>query len=160
MTVPYHGDIAETDEENHHPPFVISESEPSPTKPGMGWAKRSTLELKVRNAADNAWDVFIPRGRLAHGATGTTETVDWSQAIAHHLTIDDDVTVTFSNPVAGYTYVIEAEQDGTGGHTLVLPSITWPDGAPTYSSGAGERDIFALYYDGSAYIGKVVGQAL
>jgi hypothetical protein len=159
MALEYHSQL--TGATAIHPIMYIQTSDPGAVGAGKWWLDTTYgAVFKVRDSGNTGWDVRVLGSRRAHGTTGTGEDVDWEQALAHHLTLDDDCTVTFSNPVAGVTYVLEVEQDGTGGHTLVLPSITWPDGAPTYSSGAGERDIFALYYDGSAYIGKVVGQAL
>jgi hypothetical protein len=144
----------------HHPPFINSETEPTTTKAGMGWFKRSTRILKVRNAADSGWDVVQFAERIAHGAAGASETVDWSLALAHHLTLDADCTVTFSNPVAGATHVLEWTQNGTGGWTITLPSITWPDGTPTWDETASQTNIAALYYDGTRYIGKVVANGI
>jgi hypothetical protein len=116
--------------------------------------------LKERNAGDSAWTVRVLASRRAHGATGASETVDWSEALAHHLTIDAACAVTFSNPTAGATYVLEILQDGTGGWAVTLPTITWPDGTPTLTTTASKLDVFALYYTGTIYIGKVVGQNL
>jgi hypothetical protein len=59
MPVDYHGDIAETEAAELHPPFVVSESDPGAIGAGKGWFKRSTLQAWIRNAADDGWDPFI-----------------------------------------------------------------------------------------------------
>lgn len=61
---------------------------------------------------------------VAHGNTGSTETVDPAQGNWHTLTLDADCTLTLSAPTSGKLCEIglEITQDGTGGWALTLPA--------------------------------------
>jgi hypothetical protein len=65
-------------------------------------------------------------------------------------------TLSITNPVAGQTYTIRINQDGTGNRTIT----TWPTGSkwpaglpPALSTAASRVDIVVFYYDGSSYYG-------
>lgn len=57
-----------------------------------------------------------------------------------------------SNPVAGFTYILEIVQDATGSRTLDFSNAiyTFPGGIePTLSTAANSVDLLTCYYDGS-----------
>ncbi len=71
----------------------------------------------------------------AHGATGSTETIDLADGNWHSLTLDDDCTVTVSGftAAAGCSVLVKVTQDGTGGW-----GITW-DGDIVFMAGADDQ---------------------
>lgn len=71
------------------------------------------------------------------------------------MTLNNNPTVSFSNPVIGTTYKFILTQDATGGRTVTWPSnVKWAGGvAPTLSTAANAVDIVTLYYNGTNYYG-------
>ena len=93
----------------------------------------------------------------AHGNTGTTETIDWTETYHHSMTLDSaTVTLTFTAP-PGFTggLTLYAKQDATGGRLLVFPgTVKWPNGLlPTPTSTANATDIYYFTWDGTNYFG-------
>ena len=70
-------------------------------------------------------------------------------------------TVVISNPVAGRTYVLELQQDGSGARTVT----TWPAGTlweggatPNLATRTANKiDLFTFYYNGTNFLAKNVG---
>lgn len=93
------------------------------------------------------------------GNSGSSKTVDWNNSNIQKITLTAaPCTLTFTgltNGIGKLTLIIV--QDGSGNRTITWPgTINWPAGiAPTLSTGAGEVDIVAFYYDGTYYYGLV-----
>lgn len=87
---------------------------------------------------------------------GTTQAVNWNNGLNQRLNLGSasgDVTLTFSNPVAGARYRLLITQGATP-RLLTWPTIKWANGqAPILSTGNGETDIIDLFYDGTSYWG-------
>lgn len=86
---------------------------------------------------------------VAHGTSGTTETLDFSAGNTHTLTLDENITLTFSNPVDGGRYIVIMRQDGSGTNVVTWPStVEWPNGdvAPTFSTTANHVNLCTFYY--------------
>lgn len=94
---------------------------------------------------------------LAGSATPQTltdaPTVNWNMAVGYNakVTLGGNRTLAApTNPILGLTYALEVIQDGTGSR---VPSLNvcydfGGAGAPTFSTGAGKRDIIFMYcYD-------------
>lgn len=87
------------------------------------------------------------------------QTIDFnsstSAVVARQFTASGgNATLTFSNaPKAGTLVIITIIQDGTGSRTITWPaSVKWSGGtAPTLTTTASKRDVFAFMYDGSNY---------
>ena len=92
--------------------------------------------------------------------SGTTETIDWEEGNYSILDLEDatgDVTLTLSNPVAGFSYFIEIRQDSTTPRDVTFPSnVKFPGETAPYtldvSSGANAVDSVALAYNGTDYL--------
>jgi hypothetical protein len=91
-----------------------------------------------------------------HSAVGSTETVDFAVSNRHTIILDENLTLTFSNPVNGATYVIILIQDGAGTNTVTWPAaVKWPGGtAPVVTATASKADLVTLYYNGTVYFGS------
>jgi hypothetical protein len=93
-----------------------------------------------------------------HSAAGATETIDFAVSNEHTVILDENVTLTLSNPVDGGRYTIILIQDGTGTNTVTWPAaVKWPGGtAPTITATADKADLVTLYYygTGSVYLGS------
>lgn len=86
-------------------------------------------------------------------ATGSTETIDCSDARLYHLFLDDDCTVTLTGSVVdeAHRLSILLQQDGTGGFTVTWPAeVLWPGGVtPTLTTDPGHTDwVDLITYDG------------
>ena len=89
----------------------------------------------------------------------TSQTIDWSLGNCQILSLASgtgDVTVSFLNPKAGGSYIIEIEQHATVPRNVVWPiNVKWPSAAvPVISTGANAVDMVSLYYNGTYYRGN------
>lgn len=89
------------------------------------------------------------------GTVGATETVNWRNGDRQKLTLDENLTITFSNAVAGQTITLYMLQDGSGTNTITFAdTIVWADNTtPSWTTTADKMNIAVIFYDGSAYYG-------
>lgn len=90
------------------------------------------------------------------GTSGATKTIDFNNSNLQSITLTANCTFTFSNPLAGFTYVLEIIQDGTGSRLVTWPAaVKWSGGvAPTLTTTATKTDVCTFRYDGVSYFGK------
>ena len=100
-------------------------------------------------------------------AAGATETIDLNNGLVHDITLDENVTFTFSNPVAtgrASSFTLILRQDGAGTNTATWPgSVKWAGGsAPTITATASAVDVltFMTVDGGTTWYGFVAGQAM
>lgn len=63
------------------------------------------------------------------GTVGATETVNWANGDRQLLTLDENLTITFSNATVGQTLTLYLLQDGSGTNTIAwADTILWQDG--------------------------------
>lgn len=90
--------------------------------------------------------------RIYRDATATgTVNIDWSSYDEARLTLTGNLTLTFSGALDGRGYIIKFKQDGTGGHTVTLPSgVRYSADITVYTatSAAGAIDRIGFLYDG------------
>ena len=90
------------------------------------------------------------------GNSGTSLNVNWNDSNIQTITLNDNVTLTFSNPKAGSTYQLIITQDGVGGRSINWPTIIWKDGtAPTLSTNPNSKNVILFTYDGTSYLGHL-----
>jgi len=78
-------------------------------------------------------------------------TINWKESNKQLLTVDDDVTISFTAPSNPCSLTLRIVQSG-GGHTTTLPTTKTPEGEGiTLSNGNGDIDIVSIYYDGTDY---------
>lgn len=103
----------------------------------------------------SAWRItssFLPTipAEVNLGTVGTTETIDFASNYRgqYILTLDENLTLTLNNPVAGGTYTLIFVQDGSGGNTVTWPAaVEWPgSSAPTITSTANRSSLCVLTY--------------
>lgn len=88
-------------------------------------------------------------------SSGSSLDINWNNANIQRITLDANCAITFSNPVAGFSYLLILVQD-SGGSKLVSswPTIKWRGGTPPTLSTAGNAiDMISLVYDGTNYYG-------
>jgi hypothetical protein len=97
-----------------------------------------------------------PAAEYNAGNSSTALTVNFNNGGNQKVTLTGNCTFTFSNPVAGETYLIKLVQDGAGSHTATWPAaVKWPAAtAPTLTTTASAIDIVSFYYDGTNYFGS------
>ena len=99
----------------------------------------------------------------AHGAAGSTETVDLTSGTVHSLTLDANCTLTFAGmvPGAACSFTLVLTQDDTGSRTVTWPaSVDWASAvAPTLSTGANKVDVltFLTLDGGTTWLGFTSG---
>ena len=88
--------------------------------------------------------------------SGSTD-VDASVAPVHELTLTGDTTLSLAGGQSGVTNSVTVVliQDGTGSHSLTLPSSAqWADGTePSLSNSAGDTHILTFVHAGSQWYG-------
>jgi hypothetical protein len=91
----------------------------------------------------------------AIGTAGATETVNWANGDLQTMTLDENITITFSNAAAGQRLTLFLLQDGTGTNTITFAdTIVWQDATtPTWTTTADKWNVMVIYYTGSAYLG-------
>lgn len=97
----------------------------------------------------------------AQSGGGVTTTIDLSTGPNRQLTLNSaSTTLSLDNPTAGVTYTLAIIQ-GSGSQTVTWPgTVKAPGGTlPTLSTGAGAKDLFRLYYDGTIFWLETVGLA-
>ncbi len=102
--------------------------------------------------------------RTAFTVAGAAQALDLRAGNDFHLTLQNSITVSFTNPPAagrGYTFNIFLLQDATGSRTVTWPaSVHWSDGiTPVLTTTANRLDAVALTtYDGGVtyYGGQIL----
>lgn len=99
-------------------------------------------------------------------STAGAATVNLNNATNFSITLTENTTFTFSNPVASgemSSFTLKTVQDSTD-RTITWPaSVDWPGAAaPTLSTGSGAVDyfVFITHDGGTTYYGFTAGQAL
>lgn len=89
-------------------------------------------------------------------AAGAAVTLDWTAGLKHKFTLSEAVTFTFTAPTGPTNLVLRVIQ-----HASAAKAITWPSTVkwvytPTYT-GLSKTYVFTFYYDGTNYLGSMVG---
>jgi hypothetical protein len=92
------------------------------------------------------------------GNSGAAKTIDWTNGSVQKVTMTDNCTFTFNNPVAGSTYKLYLIQDagGTNTHTWTGGGlvIKWNDSTqPTWNTTGNAVNIAIFDYDGTTFRG-------
>ncbi len=84
------------------------------------------------------------------GAVGSTETINWTSGNLQKLELDENCTLTFTDPTGAARLSLIIEQESSGGdNTITWPSnVSWPDGIPpVLTGGTSTFDIVNFLYD-------------
>jgi hypothetical protein len=122
----------------------------------------ATFEVLDNGTAKSGGQIGSSAGATPNTETpsGTTETIDWDNGNYQVLDLEsasDNVTLTLSNPVAGFAYFIEIRQDSTTPLDVIFPSsVKFAGETAPYtldvSTGANAVDAVSLAWNGSEYI--------
>lgn len=90
-----------------------------------------------------------------NGNSDSTSTINWKLGNKQKITLNDNCTLSFTNPSGPCNLILKIIQDGTGSRTITWPvSIKWPDSVtPTLTTNPDAIDIISLYFDGTYYYG-------
>lgn len=95
------------------------------------------------------------------GTVGTTETIDFASNYRgqYIMTLDENLTLTLSNPIEGASYTLIFTQDGSGGNSVTWPAgVLWSDGTtPTITTTASKASLCVLTYTDAAGGNKYLG---
>lgn len=95
-------------------------------------------------------------GFINGGSCGSALTFNWNSGEIQRTTLTAATcTLTFTNPIAGRTYLLQIAQDGTGGRLITWPgTVLWPAGVvPTLTAGANKIDLCQFVWNGASYLG-------
>lgn len=111
-------------------------------------ANAVTSDKLAKNIASSVASTLTP--------SGTTQAVDLNNGTIQTINLGSatgDVTLTFSNPIAGAMYTLWVIQ-GAVFRNLVFPgSVKWPQAQePILTTGSGSIDRLQLYYNGSNFL--------
>ena len=86
--------------------------------------------------------------------SGTSKTIDWGDGRHQKITLNDDVTLTFTDPEFVGWYNLRIIQDGTGGHDITLPSgVITPTALPDFATMNADQEILlGVRFDGTNYL--------
>jgi len=89
-----------------------------------------------------------------NGNSGAADTIDWKVGNKQKSTLTANCTYTFTAPSGPCNLIFKIIQDSTP-RTIIWPAtVKWPGGtAPIISTGSGDIDLIAFYYDGTNYFG-------
>jgi len=94
------------------------------------------------------------------GTLTADTTINWNNGKIQKLVLGANITITFSNAVAGEKLILFITQDSTGNRTITWDSnVKWEGGtAPTLTTTANKTDVIAFVSDGTYYYGQIYGQ--
>lgn len=88
--------------------------------------------------------------------TGTTATHNWNNSNSQVLDLSSatgNVTLTFTNPKSGASYLLKVLQGATARDVVWPGSVVWLGNEPTLTDTANGFNVITFYYDGTNYIG-------
>jgi len=93
------------------------------------------------------------------GNSGVAIAIDWDNGNNQLITLTGNAAITFTHPTAGCWYQLRLVQDVVGSRIPTWPAnVKWMGGVtPTFTTTASRTDIVSLYYNGTNYLGAVVG---
>lgn len=95
------------------------------------------------------------------GNSGAAITLNNTNGVMQKLTLTGNCTITLAGFAQAGAYMrLVLIQDATGSRTVTWPAaVQWPGGtAPTLTATASKKDVVELFYDGTNYLGRVLGQ--
>ena len=107
---------------------------------------------------DGQWNIS-PSGRLVVRSisskfitipSGTaTANIDFNNGYNQKVTLGQNMTFTFHNPLDGERYLFRIKQDDLGGRTITWPvNVTWGSGLEVVlGASSGIRDVVTLFYE-------------
>lgn len=131
------------------PQSIGTSSTPQFARLGLGAGAGATALLTAAGQLD--------LGFVNVGNCGAAATVNWNSGEIQKTTLSAATcTLTFSNPIAGRTYLLLVIEDATGGRLVTWPgSVKWQGGAaPTLTVTANKIDRCQFSYDGTSYLGQ------
>lgn len=102
-------------------------------------------------------------GNISLKGVGTSaisaSAIDWSilgpTGGVYTKTLSGNITVTFSNQVAGETIVVRLTNTASN-FTVTWPTVKWSGGSPPTMSPGAVSDIYTFIYDGTSTFGSAV----
>ena len=89
-----------------------------------------------------------------NGASGSAETINWTNGAIQKVSMTDDCTFTFTNPIVGVCRLFVNNNDPLGPYTATWPgAVIWLDStSPTFTKN--RTGLIEFYYDGTNYYGQ------
>ena len=83
-------------------------------------------------------------------------TIDWTAGLKHKKALSADVELTFTAPTGPTNLVLRVIQHASAAKTITWPSTVKWVYTPAYT-GLSKTYVFTFYYDGTNYLGSMVG---
>lgn len=101
----------------------------------------------------NLTTAFTASGLYNNGSQNGTYNIDWSKGDRQQVTLNGNITFTYSNAIAGQILTLEIIENSTGGFTITLPTSKWPGGsAGVFTTTANAKNTLTVMYDGTDYL--------
>ena len=86
------------------------------------------------------------------GTVGATETIDWTAGNRAYLVLDENLTISFTDPTQSTSVTMWFLQDGSGTNTVTFPAkVWWASGtAPTITADADATSVVSCAYSATA----------
>lgn len=129
------------------PQSIATASTPQWARIGLGVGAGAAAAITTATQLD--------LGFFDNGNCGAADTVSWNSGEIQKSTLDGATcTYTFTNPIAGRTYVLHVIQDATGGRLVTWPgTVLWKGGAaPTLTATANKIDVCYFRWNGTSYL--------
>ena len=90
-----------------------------------------------------------------NGGSTVSNTVNWNNSNIQSYTLNANTSFTFSNGLAGATYILLISQNAANIYNVTWPvSVAWSGGAtPSITATYSKTDIFTFIYNGTTYYG-------
>jgi hypothetical protein len=89
-----------------------------------------------------------------NGASGSAKSIDWKNGNTQKITMTDDCTFTFSNPLIGPLNLFINNTDPLGPYTATWPAeVIWLNDTPPKFK-TGEACVCTFLYEGTNYYGS------
>ena len=95
-------------------------------------------------------------GLYDNGNSGASIAINWANGDRQKLTVSASTTLSFSNAIAGQILTLYVAENGTGGFTVALPTVKWPNGAAgVFTTTANAINILTVLFDGTNYCAQL-----
>jgi hypothetical protein len=113
----------------------------------------TTIPFTAISGTATVAQTTIAAQALTESAGATT--INWANGNMFTLTLNANLTISFSNAISGQTIVIRLTNTASN-YTVTWPTIKWPvQTTPVMTTGA-FSDVYTIIYDGSNFYGSYV----
>lgn len=88
-----------------------------------------------------------------NGNVSGTVAINWNNSNIQSVKLTGNTTFTFTAPTNTGEFQLLIYENGTGGYSITLPTITWVGSPPVWNTTSNATNLLNIIYDGTQYIG-------